>query len=165
VQVPRLVGGYDVACVYVGANDARSVTWDAAGFERDLGAVLAAGGSAAARVVACTLPEDLGRPTAAPKPREANAIVRRVAAREGAIVVALDDLAGWTLVLPDAVHVTALGQVAIADRAAAALGVSRLPSSLAEVRGDARARVRWARRYGVLLALDLRRRAVERASR
>ena len=41
-QVPRLAGPYDVGCVYVGVNDARSVRWDADGFERDVRAIVAA---------------------------------------------------------------------------------------------------------------------------
>ena len=74
----------------------------------------------APRLVA-TIPEDLGRPTAAPKPVEANAIIRAAAGRHGAVVVALDDLTGRDVVLPDAVHLTAAGEAEIARRALAAL--------------------------------------------
>ena len=72
----------------------------------------------------------------------------------------LSDLAGWTLVLPDAVHPTALGQLEIADRAAAALGAGVLPSALAGERGAASAR--YAPAHARALARDLRRRALER---
>jgi hypothetical protein len=155
--------------VYVGVNDTRSLDWDAAAYERDLRAIVAAVGAAAGVVVLCTVPADLGRPPAAPKPREASAIVRRVACEAGGVVVDLDDLAGSRLVLPDAVHPTALGQAVIAERAAAALraagtDVPRSPLALADVDRSARARARWRLRYGRLLTQDLRRRAVERVT-
>jgi hypothetical protein len=59
--------------------------------------------------------------------------VRRVARRHGATVADLSDFGGWTLVLPDVVHPTALGQLEIADRAARALGSAALPSSVVEM--------------------------------
>ncbi len=161
-QVPRLAGPYDVACVFAGVNDARALDWDAVAFERDLAAVLGAAAGAAARLLACTLPRDLGRPRAAPKPAAAGAIVRRLAGSRGAAVVALDDLAGRRRLLPDAVHPTALGQLEIADRAARALGAPVLPSSLVEVHDSRRARARFAARVAVLAAGDAHRRARER---
>jgi lysophospholipase L1-like esterase len=164
-QVPRLRGPYEVGCVYAGVNDVRAPGFDAACFERDLRAIADAVGTASERLVLCTLPEDLGRPRAAPKPREASAIVRRVAAERGAAVVVLDDLAGPPWLLPDAVHPTALGQLEIANRAARALGAPRLPSSTVEIHDSRRARGRFAARRGVLLAGDLRRRVVERIGR
>jgi hypothetical protein len=50
----------------------------------------------------------------------------------------------------------------MADRAARALGAATLPSSLVEVHDSRRARARFAARWGVLLARDVRRRTVER---
>jgi lysophospholipase L1-like esterase len=162
-QVPRLRGPYDVGCVYAGVNDVRAPAFDAAAYGRDLRAIAGAVAAASARMVLCTLPADLGRPRAAPKPQQASAIVRAVAAAlDGAIVVELDDLAGAPWLLPDAVHPTAVGQLEIADRAARALGAPRLPSETVEVHRSPRARARFAARHGVLLAGDLRRRAVER---
>ena len=160
--VPRLAGPYDVGCLYVGVNDARSLDWDAAAFEHDLRAIAAALAAASARMLVCTLPTDLGRPRADPKPRLANAIVRAAAAEHGATVVALDDLAGRRWLLPDAVHPTAVGELEIADRAARALGAPRLPSTLVEVYDSRRARARFQARWGVMLGRDLRRRATER---
>jgi lysophospholipase L1-like esterase len=162
-QVPRLRGPYDVGCVYAGVNDVRAPGFDAAAYERDLGAIAAAVGAASDRLVLCTLPHDLGRPRAAPKPREAGAGVRRVAAGLGAAVVDLDDLAGAPWLLPDAVHPTALGQLEIADRAARVLGAPRVPSARVEVHRSRRARARFAARFGVTSANDVRRRVVERA--
>ncbi len=161
-QVPRLRGPYDLACVYAGVNDVRSLDFDAAGYERDLRAIAAAAGAAADRLALCTLPTDLGRPRAAPKPAAASATVRRVAGDLGATVVALDDLAGSPWLLPDAVHPTALGQLEIADRAARALGARLLPSDSVEIHDSKRARTRFAARHGVLLAGDVRRRVLER---
>src|SRR5207237_8826153 len=83
-QVPRLDGPYDVGCVYAGVNDARVPAFDPAAYARDLRAVADAVGAASARLVLCTIPADLGRPRAAPKPRVASAIVRRVAAEPAA---------------------------------------------------------------------------------
>ena len=179
-QVPRLraaaggdaagAGHFGLVCVYVGVNDARGVDWEPAAFERDLRAIVTAARGRADRVLLCTLPVDLGRPRAAPKPAQAGAIVRAVAAEAGdgvAVVVDLDDLAGPPLLLPDAVHPTALGQLEIAARAAAALRaagvtVPRDPRDLAEVHDSRRAAARHRTRLAVLLARDLRRRAVER---
>jgi lysophospholipase L1-like esterase len=160
--VPRLAGPYDVACLFVGVNDARALDWDAAAYERDLRAIATAAAASSERLLLCTLPADLGRPRAAPKPEAASAIVRVVAAELGAVVCALDDLAGPRWLLPDAVHPTAVGELEIADRAARALGAARLPSSLIEVYDSRRAAARFRARWGVLLARDLRRRAVER---
>ncbi|MCW2967891.1 MAG: hypothetical protein JWM71_1663, partial [Solirubrobacteraceae bacterium] len=82
-QIPRLRGPYDAGCVYVGVNDARSLEFDADAFERDAAAIVAALARAADCVVVLTLPEDLGRPSCAPKPAQANAALRRVAAQAG----------------------------------------------------------------------------------
>jgi lysophospholipase L1-like esterase len=161
-QVPRLRGPYDVGCIYAGVNDVRVPRFDAAAYERDLRAIAQAVAAACDRVVLLTVPVDLGRPRAAPKPLAANAVVRRVAAEIGAAVVELEDLAGAPWLLPDAVHPTAVGQLEIADRAARVLGAPRRPSSTVEVHRSRRARARFGARHGVLLAGDLRRRIVER---
>jgi len=160
--VPRLDGPYDVGCLHVGVNDARSLDWDAGAFERDAGAILAALAASSERLLVCTLPTDLGRPSSAPKPAAANAILRAAAAERCAAVADLDDLAGPPWLLPDGVHPTALGQLKIADRAARAIGAPRAPSSLADVYSSRRARARFGARWGALLAKDLRRRAIER---
>jgi lysophospholipase L1-like esterase len=160
--VPRLCGPYDVACLYVGVNDARSPEWQPAAFERDVAAIVAALAACSDRVALCTLPADLGRPRATAKAVAAGTIVRAIATRHGAALVDLDDLAGPRWLLPDAVHPTALGQLEIADRAARAHGASRRPSTLAEVHRSRRAHARYAARWSVLLAGDLRRRAAER---
>jgi lysophospholipase L1-like esterase len=160
--VPRLAGPYDVACVWVGVNDARSADWDDDAYERDLARICEAAAAASARLLLCTIPADLGRPSAGPKPLEAGAIIRRAARRHEAALCDVDDLAGPPWMLPDAVHPTAVGQLQIADRAARALGAPRLPSSLVEVHESPRAKARFVARYGVMYAWDVRRRALER---
>jgi lysophospholipase L1-like esterase len=165
-QVPRLRGAYAIGCLYVGVNDARSVDWSAVAFEADLVTIAGALAANCERVLLCTVPHDLGRPRAAPKPAQAGAIVRRLAWDIGAIVVDLDDLRRPRHVLPDAVHPTALGQVEIAERAAAALRAAGVevpgsPRELADPDPSPRAAARWGARYGALLVRDLWRRAVE----
>jgi lysophospholipase L1-like esterase len=164
---PRLDGPYDVACVYAGVNDARSLDWDAAAYERDLRALVAAATDAADRVLLCTLPADLGRPSCAPKSEQASAIVREIAAEAGALVVPLDDFGGRRDVLPDVIHPTAWGQVEIAARAVLALRAGGLSPrrevwTLAEPQLGARAAFAAERRWLALLVQDLRRRTVER---
>jgi lysophospholipase L1-like esterase len=163
--VPRLSGPYDVGCMYVGVNDARAPDWDATTFEGEVVAIVAALAACSERLLLCTVPVDLGRPRAGDKPLVANAMLRAVAAEHGAAVADVDDLAGARWLLPDAVHPTALGQLEIADRAARALGAAARPSALLEVYDSRPARARFAVRWGVLLAGDLRRRAAELVAR
>jgi lysophospholipase L1-like esterase len=160
-QLPRVRFEYDVAALYAGVNDVRSDDWDAAAYERDLEAIAAGLAARAPRLLMLTLPLDLGRPTCAPKPQQANAAVGRVARRHGATVVNLTDFGGWTLVLPDVVHPTALGQLEIADRAARALGLAQLPSALTDP--ACRRPLRYAPAHARMLLRDLVRRACERA--
>jgi lysophospholipase L1-like esterase len=169
-QVPRLHGRFALGCLYVGVNDTRRPDWDAAAYERDLRAIVAAVRDHAELLVLCTIPLDLGRPRAAPKPARANAVIRRVAGEARAVVVALDDLRGPPLLLPDAVHPTAVGQLEIAARAvgalrAAGVDVARDPHELVEIHRSWRARSRHALRYAVQLVADLWRRAIERVRR
>ena len=157
-QLPRVID-CSVATLFVGANDARSVGFDAERFSADVSAVVAALRKKALRVVVLTVPADLGRPLAgAVEP--VNSILRAAAASH--TVVSLDDFAGWRHVLPDAVHPTALGQVEIADRVARALRVTPLPSEVAEVRRTLRNDVRFAPFYARQLAKDHWRRLRER---
>ncbi|MDQ3722246.1 MAG: hypothetical protein M3376_04075 [Actinomycetota bacterium] len=106
------------------------------------------------------MPEDLGRPSSAPKPAAANEAVRRVAAHHGAVLADLADFGGWTHVLPDVVHPTPLGQVEIADRAARALGCAMAPSEL--IRDRRGHDVRYAPAHARAVARTLVRRARER---
>lgn len=163
-QLPSVRGDYDVGCLYVGANDVRELDFDPAAYERDFAAAARALADRCERTLLLTVPHDLGRPSAGAKVARAGAIVRRVAGATGAAVADLDDLRGWTLMLPDAVHPTALGQIEIADRAAAALGGARRPSELlGPLALGPRGRASYAPTHARLLARDLVRRRVEAA--
>jgi lysophospholipase L1-like esterase len=108
---------FDLGCVYVGANDVRAVDWDTARYERDLRAALSFLRERCDRVLACTIPLDLGRPRAGGKVEQANAVIERAAAEHGALVLDLRGFGARNLVMADAVHPTAFGQIAIAERA------------------------------------------------
>ena len=155
-QVPRLAGPYDLATLYVGANDARSVGFDAKTFARDVETIVAALRPQAARVLVLTIPEDLGRPRAGADVLTANRILRTL----GAEVCALDDFAGRRWVLPDAVHPTSPGMVEIANRALAALGGQERVD--VDERRDPAARARYALWYAKQEVRDRRRRLRER---
>ncbi len=165
-QAPRVRADYDLACLYIGVNDARGPAWDPDGFRADLKAILAHLHARAERVLVLTLPLDLGRPHAGASVPRANAAIRELARERGTLCVDLSDLRGPRLLLPDAVHPTALGQLEIADRAARALqldgaGPPALPSAAADVHDGGIARSRFAARWGTLLARDLARRGIE----
>lgn len=160
--LPRARADYALACVHAGTNDVRAVDWEPRRYERALAEILATLADRARTVCVATIPLDLGRPPAGPKVADLNAIVRRVAGATGAAIVALDDLRGWRLLFPDAVHPTALGQLEIARRAAAACGCEPVfPLARGGVMEDVR--------YGTTrqlahLARDWRRRIGERLS-
>jgi GDSL-like Lipase/Acylhydrolase family len=163
--LPLARDDYALACVHVGTNDVRSIDWDAAAYEIALARILGGLSGRAARVCVATVPLDLGRPRAGAKVGDLNAIIRRLAAEHGATVVGLDDLRGWRVVFPDAVHPTALGQLEIAERAATALGLPRRPAAIADVRRGVAADLRYAlTRQLAHLGRDWRRRSVERWS-
>src|SRR3954471_1779096 len=63
-QVPEVAGPYDLATLYIGANDARSAEFDADAFEAAVQAIVSALTGQAERVLLLTLPLDLGRPRA-----------------------------------------------------------------------------------------------------
>jgi lysophospholipase L1-like esterase len=128
-QAPRLRDRYQVGTLYAGVNDVRRVDWDATAYRRDLRAVLDRLAEHCDRVLALTLPTDLGIPPAPPEAiAAANAAIEAEAAATGATVADLRDFAGPRWVWADHVHATAAGQVEIADRAARALGAP-LPSA------------------------------------
>lgn len=164
-QLPSVRADYDLGCLYAGVNDVRLPDWDPAAYERDLGAVARGLAERCERLLMLTIPLDLGRPPAGVKVGDADAAIRRVAAATGAAVCELIDLTGWTQLLPDTVHPTALGQIEMADRAAAALGgvaPGRRPSELAGgiVLGP-RGRASYARTHARMLLRDVVRRRLE----
>lgn len=122
---------FDVGCLYIGVNDVRSLDWDPVAFEEDLRTALAFVVERSDRTLALTAPLGLGLPRAGAKVRDLNAIVTRRAAERGALVVDLASFGGRNHVMPDRVHPTAFGQIAIAERALAALARDGLPARVA----------------------------------
>ncbi|WP_354701512.1 hypothetical protein DSM112329_01831 [Paraconexibacter sp. AEG42_29] len=166
-QLPRVRFAYGVGVVYAGVNDVRHVDFDAQAFADSLATIAGHVGAHADVLLLCTIPLDLGRPRAgAAKVTDANAVITAVAAEHEAAVVDLTDLTGWRLVLPDAVHPTALGQLEIADRAARALALETLPSALARRDDGRRATARYALTSHLpAVGRDRRRRVAEAAGR
>ncbi len=129
VQIPafREHGGkprarYDVGCLYIGVNDVRGLEWDAGSFAQGHRAALDFLKERCDRVLTVTAPRDLGRPPAGGKVGELNAAIERNATETGCLLLDLRDFGGRNLVMADHVHPTALGQIAIAERAVAVLG-------------------------------------------
>ena len=158
-QIPLVAAAarYDLGCLYVGVNDVRSPDWDPAAFARDAGAACEFLRARCDRVLACTLPRDLGRPRAGRPVDEANAVLEAL----GVLLVDLRDFKARNHVMVDAVHPTAFGQVAIAERALRVLAadgtaVERWPSALLpwettrwrRLRGDATYAYRQAKQAG-----------------
>ena len=108
---------FDLGCLYIGVNDVRALDWDEQRFEDELGMALAFLGSRCDRVLALTIPLDLGRPRAGARVEQANAAIERAAREHGALVLDLRDFGARNRVMADAVHPTAFGQIAIAERA------------------------------------------------
>ena len=144
-QIPAFLergrqGEYDLGCLYIGVNDVRGLGFDLGAYERDVRIAVEFLVERCERVLLLTLPLDLGRPKAGEKVAEANAVLRAIAAeaaerraawstdqaqrrsRVVVVVVDLDDFGARNRVMTDHVHPTAFGQVAIAERAIAALG-------------------------------------------
>jgi lysophospholipase L1-like esterase len=130
-RTAHLDAGYDVGCLYIGANDVRSITWDAAAFAADFDTALRYVAARCDRVLTATAPLALGRPPAGPKVGDLNRIVEETAARVGALVVDLGSFGARNHVMVDRVHPTAFGQIAIAERALAVLAADGLPARAA----------------------------------
>ena len=119
---------YDVGCLYIGVNDVRGLDWDPGTYAAGLDGAVAFLAGRCERTLVATLPLGLGVPPAGAKVAQANAIVERVAAQTGALVLDLRDFGARNHVMADRVHPTAFGQVAIAQRALAVLAADGLPS-------------------------------------
>ncbi len=140
--------GYHVGCLYIGVNDVRAVDWEAAVFAAEFERALRHIRGHCERVLVLTAPLSLGFPPAGAKVSELNAIVREAVARHDALVVDLEAFGARNLVMVDRVHPTALGQIAIAERALAVLERDGLaaraaPSSMVNIQST-----RWNRLRG-----------------
>jgi lysophospholipase L1-like esterase len=135
-QLPEVPPGarYDLGCLYVGVNDVRALDFDGPRFARDHARALAFLAERCERVLTATFPLDLGRPRAG-HVAAGNEAVLEGARAHGALVLDLRGFGARNLVMADHVHPTALGQVAMAERALAILRedgmtVLRRPSAL-----------------------------------
>jgi lysophospholipase L1-like esterase len=139
---------FDLGCIYIGVNDVRALDWDPAAYERDLRAALGFLRERCDRVLACTIPVDLGRPRAGAKVEQANAAISRVAGELGALVLDLRDFGARNRVMADAVHPTAFGQIAIAERALDLLAADGMPVRVRPSTLIAWETTRWKRLRG-----------------
>jgi len=122
---------YAVACLSVGTNDVLFGT-DPGDFRERVGAIVAALRERADRVLVATVTRSLARfPGAGAGVARRVDDVNAVLAGCGATVVQGDDLHGPRLLQADRIHPTREGQLLLADRAAAALGVTPAPSTAA----------------------------------
>ncbi len=112
---------YEVGCLYIGVNDVRAFDWDRASFERYFRIALECLTDHCDRALTLTAPLDLGRPRAGAKVHELNATIAAAARDHHALLVDLQDFGARNFVMPDHVHPTAFGQIAIAERALATL--------------------------------------------
>jgi lysophospholipase L1-like esterase len=115
---------YELGCLYIGVNDVRAPDWEPEGFAGNLHRALGFLTARCERTLTATAPIDLGRPRPGTKVLELNAIVRAAATAAGALVLELSGFGGRSLVMADHVHPTALGQIAIAERALDVLGAA-----------------------------------------
>ena len=134
LQIPlyrRLVASadarYTLGCLYVGTNDVRRPDFDAARFEQRHSEALAFLERRCERVLTLTIPLDMGRPRNRALVEQANGAIERSAAAQDAAVLDLRAFGGRALMMADHVHPTALGQVAIAERALDLLAQAGLP--------------------------------------
>jgi lysophospholipase L1-like esterase len=156
---------YELGCLYIGVNDVRALEWDVGPFELGFADALRFLRDRCDHTLAVTAPLDLGRRAGA-RVHELNAAIERVAAELGALVLDLRSFGARNLVMADHVHPTALGQIAIAERALAVLARDGLdavvrPSSLiyfettrwGRLRGDATYAYRRAKVSGRALVI------------
>ncbi len=112
---------YDLGCLYIGTNDVRSPEWDPEHFAHQFDLALGFLAERCQRTLTATLPRTLGRPPDPERIAAANITIETVAAAHHALVLDLRDFRARNLMMVDRVHPTALGQVAIAERALARL--------------------------------------------
>lgn len=119
---------YELGCLYIGVNDVRALDFSIDAFERDFRTALRFLSERCDRILAVTIPLDLGRPRAGTKVVIANEAIDRVAAELGALVVDLREFRARNFVMADRVHPTAFGQIAISECALAVLERDDLPT-------------------------------------
>ena len=121
---------YDLGCLYIGVNDVRRPDFDAGGFADDYARALDFVIARCRRTLTMTAPLDLGRPRAGVKVEDLNEAIETAAAARGVLVGDLRRLRSRALIMADHVHPTALGQIAIAERALAVLAADGLATKV-----------------------------------
>jgi lysophospholipase L1-like esterase len=120
---------YDLGALHIGANDVRALDWEPDAYAAHLATVVDHLAERCDRVVLLTIPLDLGRPRPDRSRIDfANAAIEREAARVGATLVDLRGFRGRRVLMPDHVHPTAFGQIAIAERVLDALAAEGMPT-------------------------------------
>jgi lysophospholipase L1-like esterase len=108
---------YELGCLYIGTNDVRFPGFDpddfAGHFDEGLGFMR----ERCEKLLTATIPLDMGRPRNPELIERTNLAIERTAARHDALVLDLRQFGGRGVMMADHVHPTALGQVAIAERA------------------------------------------------
>jgi lysophospholipase L1-like esterase len=112
---------YELGCLYIGVNDVRAADWDADAFNVDFRVAVGFLHGRCDHVLIATAPHDLGRPRAPGKVAQLNRMIGSAARESGALLLDLSEFRGRNLVMADHVHPTALGQIAVAERALAVL--------------------------------------------
>jgi len=141
---------YELGCLYIGVNDVRTPDFDAAAFAHDYAIALEFLTGRCDRTLTLTAPLDLGRPRTGAKVRDLNAAIEDVAGRLEALVLDLRSFGSRDLVMADHIHPTALGQVAIAERALDALAADGLPTAIRPSKLISYQTTRWGKMRGDL---------------
>lgn len=143
-------GRYDLGCLYIGTNDLRLPGFDAAAFERRHDEALAFLRERCDRLLTLTIPLDMGRPRNPVLIEQVDRVIERSAARHDALVLDLRRFGGRGVMMADHVHPTALGQVAIAERALDLLAGAGLPARVRPTQLISYRTTRWGRVRGDL---------------
>ncbi len=110
-------GRYELGCLYIGCNDVRLPGFDPTSFEHTFDSALRFMRDRCDQLLTATIPLDMGRPHNRALIEQTNVAIERTAATHGALVLDLRHFGGRRVMMADHVHPTALGQVAIAERA------------------------------------------------
>jgi lysophospholipase L1-like esterase len=101
----------------VGTNDVRRPSFDPGNFSEHINVTLSFLRDRCERLLVPTIPLDMGRPRNPELIERTNRLLEAAAEAHGALVLDLRNFGGRELMMSDHVHPTALGQVAIAERA------------------------------------------------
>jgi len=141
---------YSLGCLYIGTNDVRRPGFDPDRFEERHSAALAFLRKRSDRLITLTIPLDMGRPRNPELIEQANLAIERSAAEHRAGVLDLRRFGGRGVMMADHVHPTALGQVAIAERALDQLALEGLAARVRPSELSPHEVTRWGRLRGDL---------------